>query len=111
MLPEPAIKLQKRFALGESGAGVRVSYECPLRALGSAWQPPARLLVSIDSAVPSGLRLTQGGLEFDQALALPGNRALVRGAGRLGLPRQLPLEEGEPWLDADVRRLGLKATW
>ncbi|KAL6767852.1 hypothetical protein ACKKBF_B36870 [Auxenochlorella protothecoides x Auxenochlorella symbiontica] len=110
-LPEPAIKLQKRFALGESGAGVRVSYECPLRALGTAWQPPARLLVSIDSAVPSGLRLTQGGVEFDQALALPGNRALIRGAGRLGLPSRLPLEEGEPWVEADVRRLGLKAVW
>lgn len=110
-LPGPALKIQHRFPFGRGGSAVRVSYECPLHALGRPWQPPAKLLVCLDSAAPTGVRLTQAGLEFDQAVRVPGSAAVVRAAGRLGLPDRLPLDPGQPLLDIHVQRVGLKCSW
>lgn len=111
LLPVPSIKLQKRFVIPGSGAGVKVSYECPLEELRSFWQPPAKLMVSIESGGPRGFRLTQGGVEFDQRFVVPGGKAVVRAAGQLGLPPQLPLEEDEPLVRVTLQRAGLKALW
>ena len=111
LLPVPSIKLQKRFVIPGAGAGVKVSYECPLEELRSFWQPPARLMVSIESGGPRGFRLTQGGVEFDQRFVVPGGKAVVRAAGQLGLPPRLPLEEDEPLVRATLQRAGLKALW
>ena len=58
-----------------------------------------------------GIRLTSAGLEVDKALALGGGAAVLRGAGVLALPRELPVAEGEPLVRCELRRLGLKARW
>lgn len=41
----------------------------------------------------------------------PGRLPLCRGAGQVQFPQRLPVEEGEPLVRYELRRLGLKANW
>ncbi|PSC75878.1 hypothetical protein C2E20_1663 [Micractinium conductrix] len=111
-LPYPSIKIQKRLRVPESTWGVRLSYECPLEAIGTFYRPPARLMLSIDNMHSNGVQLTQAGLEFNYA-ALFGEsqRTQLRAAGLLSLPRELPIVEGQPLVGADIKRLGIKTEW
>ena len=72
---------------------------------------PDRLMVHVENFVTAGVRLTQAGLELDAARALNNGSTIVRAAGTVSFPRELPVMEGQPLLGFDVRRLGLKSTW
>ena len=111
VLPEPAIKLQKRIPLGESGMGIRVRYECPLDSMAQFWGPPAKLLITIDNTVHSGVRLTQSGVEFDGQKTMADGAVRLRGSGVVRFPRELPMEEGQPLVGVDVKNLGIKTRW
>lgn len=111
LLPEPGIKLEKFFFLGDSNLGVRLKYECPVEGLTNFWRPPARFLLTIDNTVHKGVRLTQSGVEFDGALSALEGSVRVRGQALLALPRELPVEEGQPLVGLDVNRLGIKTVW
>lgn len=111
LLPIPAIKVQRRVPLGTSRFGVRVSYECPLEHITQFYAPPARLLVALDNAVDTGIRITQSGLEFSANQWLLNGSARVRAAGVLHLPSELPIDENDMLLHFEVRRLGLKSQW
>ena len=65
----------------------------------------------VENFVTAGVRLTQAGLELDAARALNNGSTIVRAAGTVSFPRELPVMEGQPLLGFDVRRLGLKSTW
>jgi hypothetical protein len=111
VLPEPAIKFQKRIPLGESGTGIRVRYECPLDSMAQFWGPPAKLLITIDNTVHSGVRLTQSGVEFDGQKTMADGAVRLRGSGVVWFPRELPVEEGQPLVGVDVKNLGIKTRW
>lgn len=113
VLPHPAVKVQKRLALpfGDQGLGLRLSYECPLENIATPYRPPARLMVSLDTAPTNSVRLGTGGLEVDHAVQLGGGSTLLRGSGVVCVPREVPVVEGEPWLTWEIHRLGLKAKW
>lgn len=97
--------------IGTSGYGVRLTYECPLDEIDRFYKPPARLMVTLDNTVDSGIRVTQSGLEFAaNSWLLDGNMRL-RASGVLSLPSQLPMQEGEDWVQFRANRLGLKARW
>ena len=65
----------------------------------------------LDNNVGSGLRLGTTGVEIDQRLISLGPSTAVRFAGVAKFPRQLPVKEGEPLIDWQVDRLGLKTRW
>ena len=44
-LPEPVLRLQKRWRIGRSGLALRAAYELPLADAEHLFEPPARLLV------------------------------------------------------------------
>ena len=44
-LPEPVLRLQKRWRIGRSGLALRAAYELPLADAEHIFEPPARLLV------------------------------------------------------------------
>lgn len=44
-LPEPVLRLQKRWRIGCSGLALRAAYELPLADAEHLFEPPARLLV------------------------------------------------------------------
>ncbi|EFN59328.1 hypothetical protein CHLNCDRAFT_137735 [Chlorella variabilis] len=110
-LPYPALKIQKRLALPEGSWGVRLSYECPLEGITTFYQPPARLLMSIDNMQHNGVQLTQAGLEFNYAGDFYEGNTQLRAAGLVALPRELPIVEGQPMVGLELKRLGLKAAW
>lgn len=110
-LPYPAIKLQGRLSLPDTCWGVRLSYDCPLEAITEFYRPPARLMLSIDNMHHNGAQLTQAGLEFNYAASLFEGNTQFRAAGLVALPRELPVEEGQPLVGLELKRLGLKASW
>ncbi|GAB4817774.1 hypothetical protein N2152v2_004820 [Parachlorella kessleri] len=119
-LPRPSIKLSKRLVVSEArGWAVRLSYECPVDNVERFWEPPSRLLVSVghdaladvDNLGNTGVRLTQSGVEFNGSMVFSDGRLTIRGAGHVDFPHQLPVEEGEPLVRYELRRLGLKANW
>ena len=111
VLPYPAIKVQRRMQLGTSGFGVHLSYECPLETLNRFYAPPARLLITMDDMVDTGLRLTQSGVEFNANKWLLNGNARIKAAGLLRLPSELPVDEEETLLKFEARRLGFKTRW
>jgi len=111
VLPHPAIKLQHRMQLGTSGFGVRLSYECPLETLNRFYAPPARLLITMDDMVDTGLRLTQSGVEFNANKWLLNGNARIKAAGVLRLPSELPIDEEQTLLRFEAKRLGFKTRW
>lgn len=110
-LPEPALRVARRITLGDSGFGVRLSYECPLAGFDRPWAPPARLLVSIEDTVRRGLRLTQGGIEVNGEVETEGGGLRARASGLLAFPAELPVEEGQELFGWRLHRLGVKARW
>lgn len=111
VLPYPAIKFQRRMQLGTSGFGVRLSYECPLEMLNRFYAPPARLLITMDDMVDTGLRLTQSGVEFNANKWLLNGNARIKAAGLLRLPSELPIDEEQMLLRFEAKRLGFKTRW
>lgn len=112
LLPMPAVKFQRRFVMGATGVALRVAYECPLSVGVKPWEPPATLLVQLESAAPHGVHLTPAGLELDGVLTLPGRRCVLLGRGRIRLPTQIPLpDDASQSVALDIDRLGLKAAW
>jgi hypothetical protein len=111
LLPAPALRFQKRLQLGTSGFGVRLTYECPLEALPSFYAPPARLLVQLDNAVDTGVRLTQSGVEAAGTVRALGGAVRVRAAALVRLPSELPVDEDATLVGFELRRLGIKARW
>jgi hypothetical protein len=110
LLPEPAIKLQQRVRLGTSGLGLRLSYECPLEAVGRFYAPPARLLLTLDNAVDNGVKITQSGVEMN-ADRWVGDSTRFRAAGVLHFPTELPVDEDAMLFRFEAKRLGLKGRW
>lgn len=45
LLPNQALKVNKRWQLGNSPVALRVNYECPLDNLANPFAAPARLMV------------------------------------------------------------------
>ena len=45
LLPYQALKINKRWQLGNSPVALRVNYECPLDNLASPFAAPSRLMV------------------------------------------------------------------
>jgi hypothetical protein len=111
VLPYPAIKIQRRMQLGTSGFGVRMSYECPLETLNRFYAPPARLLITMDDMVDTGLRLTQSGVEFNANKWLLNGNARIKAAGLLRLPSELPVDEEQTLIRFEAKRLGFKTRW
>ncbi len=111
ILPTPALRAQRRLELGASGYAVRVTYECPLASLARCWAPPARLMVSLDNAVDTGVRVTQSGLEGYCNLWLGDSRARLRAAGLLRVPSELPVAEDEMIVRPVLKRAQLKMRW
>lgn len=111
LLPQPTLKLLKRIQIGSSGFGVRVSYECPLEQLDKFFAPPAKLLVTLDNTMDTGVRVTQSGIEFAANQWLLQGNTRVRAAGILRLPSELPIDEEELFGGFDIKRLGIKSRW
>lgn len=111
MLPAPAIKIQKRMQLGTSGFGLRLSYECPLETINRFYQPPARLMMTLDSCVDNGMRVTHSGLEFAANKWLLNGNVRIRAAGLLRLPSELPISEDQMLVGFEMKRLGFKGKW
>lgn len=111
LLPCPAFKFQKRLQLGTSGFAVRMSYECPFQNLSRFFAPPARLMISIDNAIDTGIQLTQSGIEFAANKWLLDGAVRVRGVGMLRLPSELPIDEDNLGFGIDMKRLGIKSRW
>lgn len=111
LLPQPALRFQKRLQMGTSGFAVRLTYECPLQNLLRFYAPPAKLMVTVDNAVETGVRLTQSGLEFSANKWLLDGKVRVRAQGALRLPSELPISEDQLLVGFEARRLGIKARW
>ena len=111
VLPYPAIKFQRRVQLGTSGFGVRMSYECPLETINQFYRPPARLLVTLDDTVDTGIRITQNGLELRANQWLFNGNARIQGSGMVQFPSELPIDEDQMLLRFEAKRLGFKTKW
>ena len=111
LLPQPALKIQKRLQLGTSGLGVRMSYECPLESIHQFFKPPARLLLTVDNMTETGVRLTQSGVEVNGNQWVFGDVVRLRAAGIVRFPSSVPVDEDEPLLQFDAQRLGIKVKW
>lgn len=112
VLPYPAVKFQRRIQLGTtSGFGIRLAYECPLETLNRFYLPPARLLITMEDMVDTGLRLTQSGIEFNANKWLLNGNSRIKASGVLRLPSELPVDEDQMLLRFEARRLGFKTKW
>ncbi|GLC46519.1 hypothetical protein PLESTF_000956800 [Pleodorina starrii] len=107
--PLGLLKISRSIPLGP--VALKVRYELPLAHATHFWEPPARLMVRLDSAAGSGVHLTPGGLEFDEQVVQFGRAVSLRASASLAFPRQLPLEQGEPPLRLQLHRLSLRSIW
>lgn len=110
-LPNQIVKVNKRWQLGNSPVALRVNYECPWENLSNPLRAPARLMVRMENVVGRSVHLTPSGIDFDEHVFQLGQGTVVRAAGSLIFPRQLPVEEGEKLVKFKAQRFGLKALW
>ncbi|CAL8467963.1 g7501 [Coccomyxa elongata] len=111
VLPNQVLKVNKRWQLGNSPVALRVNYECPLDNLSNPFQSPSRLMVRMENCVGKSVHLTPSGIDFDEHVFRLGQGTVMRAAGSVLFPRQLPVEEGEKLVNFKVQRFGLKALW
>lgn len=71
----------------------------------------ARLSHRMENCIGRAVHLTPSGIDFDEHVFQLGQGTVVRAAGSVLFPRQLPVEEGEQLLNFRVQRFGLKALW
>ena len=64
-----------------------------------------------ENTIGRHVRLTPSGIDFDEHVFQLGQGTVIRAAGSVLFPRQLPVEEGEKLFNARVQRLGLKSQW
>ena len=57
------------------------------------------------------MRISTNGVDFGYRALTLGSTASVRAAGTLLFPRELPVVQGEPWVEWRLQRLGLLANW
>ncbi|CAL5219937.1 g1869 [Coccomyxa viridis] len=110
-LPNQIVKVNKRWQLGNSPVALRVNYECPLDNLANPLRAPARLMVRMENVIGRSVHLTPSGIDFDEHVFQLGQGTVVRAAGSLIFPRQLPVEEDERLVKFKAQRFGLKALW
>eukprot|EP00877_Chromochloris_zofingiensis_P013305 jgi/Chrzof1/8228/Cz03g02080.t1 len=112
LAPRPMIKLGHRWGVPGTGLAVRFRYECPLNYLTEFWQPPARLMLRLESDVGTGIHLSPTGIEIEERRLGLGNRAEIRAGATLHFPRQLPIDRDDrEAFRLQVHRLGLKTQW
>lgn len=110
--PEPSIRVEGGWKVLNTGLNLTARYSCPLNNLERFWQPPSRLLIRLDHALGRGVSVGPFGLDGDAKLFESKSRdAYLRVAGSVRFPRQVPVQEGEPVLHVDLRRLGFKSSW
>ncbi|KAK9820629.1 hypothetical protein WJX72_012533 [[Myrmecia] bisecta] len=112
-VPRPLLKLQKRWQLPATRLSMRLVYDCPLEELDHFWLPPARVMLRIDNLAGTGIHVGPSGIEFDERLVTraAGRETALRCAASVNFPRKVPVEEGQPLLDWQIERLGLKTRW
>ncbi|KXZ43100.1 hypothetical protein GPECTOR_102g53 [Gonium pectorale] len=104
------LKISRSIPLGP--LALKFRYELPLAHADRFWEPPARLMVRLDSAAGSGVHLTPGGLEFDEQVLRFGTAVSLRASAGVSFPRQLPWSEDDgPPFKVQVHRLSLKSIW
>jgi hypothetical protein len=65
----------------------------------------------MENAIGRSMHLTPSGIDFDEHVFQLGQGTVVRAAGSVLFPRQLPVEEGESLVQFRVQKFGLKALW
>ena len=65
----------------------------------------------MENCVGRSVHLTPSGIDFDEHVFRLGEGTVMRAAGSVLFPRQLPVEEGEKLVNFRVQRFGLKALW
>jgi len=109
--PEPGIKIQKRIPIGLTGYALRCSYFCAMEDIGTFYQPPAKLLITLDSYDTCGVKLSQAGLEFSGNTWLGNDKAYLQASAVVHLPNSIPFEMNENVVSVEPRRCGLKLKW
>ena len=64
-----------------------------------------------ENTIGRSVRLTPSGVDFDEHVFQLGQGTVIRAAGSVLFPRQLPVEEGEKLFNYRVQRFGLKSQW
>ncbi len=74
-------------------------WQVPLAHIDHFFEPPARLMVRLDNAIGSGIRITGQGLECDgrivSTIGPAGFGTSIRATGALKFPTHLPIEDGQ----------------
>ncbi|CAG9467847.1 unnamed protein product [Pedinophyceae sp. YPF-701] len=111
--PDPAIRLRGAWNIPNTPMQVSGHFECPMDNLRRFWEPPSRLSLRLHYAVGSGVHIAPDGLDVDTKFRPGGKESstVVHCAGSVRVPRELPIPEGDPMFEVDLRRLGVKTSW
>ena len=110
--PEPGIKIQKRIPIGLTGYALRCSYFCAMEDIATFYQPPAKLLITLDSYDTCGVKLSQAGLELSGNTWLgPNDEAYLQASAVVHLPNSIPFDMSNNAVSIEPRRCGLKLRW
>lgn len=70
-----------------------------------------RLAGRMENCIGRAVHLTPSGIDVDEHVFKLGQGTVVRAAGSVLFPRQLPVEEGDSLFKLKMQRFGLKALW